>query len=215
MTFLVFWFYQFPMLDGLARRLIDPPLNHLGRGLARIGLTADAVTWFGLAVGLAAAAAIAFGAFWIGLVLILVSRLADGLDGAVARATQKSDLGGYLDIVCDFFFYGAVPLGFILADPSANGVAGAVLLMSFYANGATFLAFAIFAERHNLATEQRGSKSLYFTTGLAEGTETIAVFVLWCLFPAWFPIIAYIFAGICFLTAAARVALAIQTFRAR
>jgi len=200
------------MLDGLARRLIDPPLDLAGRGLARAGVSADAVTWAGLGAGLAAAAAIAFGQFWLGLAFIFLSRLADGLDGAVARATAKTDLGGYLDIVFDFFFYGAVPLGFVLADPAANGVAGAVLLASFYANGATFLAFAIMAERHALHTERRGVKSLYFTTGLAEGTETIAVFVLWCLFPDWFPVVATIFAGICFLTAGARVALALATF---
>jgi phosphatidylglycerophosphate synthase len=108
----------------------------------------------------------------------LASRLADGLDGAVARATQKTDRGGYLDIVCDYAFYAAVPLGFAIADPAANAVAACAMLFSFYINGGSFLGYAILAEKHGLSTDRRGSKSLYFTGGLAEGTETIAVFVL-------------------------------------
>ncbi|CAN0606395.1 unnamed protein product, partial [Ectocarpus sp. 12 AP-2014] len=103
------------MLDGQMRTLIDPPLNALGRTIARAGLTADHITLIGLLLGLAAGAAIAVQAYWVGLGLVLASRLADGLDGAVARATHKTDRGGYLDIVCDYAFYAAVPLGFAIA----------------------------------------------------------------------------------------------------
>ena len=171
------------MLDGAARRLIGPGLDRLGGALARRGVTADALTYAGFGLGLAAAAAIAVESYALGLVLILASRLCDGLDGAVARHTALTDRGGFLDIVLDFAFYGAVPLAFVLARPEANAVAGAVLLASFYVNGASFLAYAVMAERRGLSTEARGAKSLYFTAGLAEAAETIAVFVLFCLFP--------------------------------
>ncbi|MFK7792425.1 MAG: CDP-alcohol phosphatidyltransferase family protein [Devosiaceae bacterium] len=201
------------MLDGQMRTLIDPPLNALGRAVARVGLSADHVTLIGLALGLAAGAAIAVQAFWWGLVLILASRLADGLDGAVARATQKTDRGGYLDIVCDYGFYAAVPLGFAIADPSANAVAACALLFSFYINGGSFLGYAILAEKHGMSTDRRGSKSLYFTGGLAEGTETIAVFVLATIMPAWFPWLAYGFAAIVMVTAISRIIMAWQTFK--
>ncbi|MBO6675531.1 MAG: CDP-alcohol phosphatidyltransferase family protein [Rhizobiales bacterium] len=201
------------MLDGQMRTLIDPPLNALGRGLARSGLTADHITLIGLVLGLAAGLAIAFQAYWIGLGLVLASRLADGLDGAVARATQKTDRGGYLDIVCDYAFYAAIPLGFAIADPSANAVAACAMLFSFYINGGSFLGYAILAEKHGLSTDRRGSKSLYFTGGLAEGTETIAVFVVACLAPAWFPWLAYGFTVLVMLTAIARILMAWQTFK--
>ncbi len=79
--------------------------------------------------------------------LLLLSRLCDGLDGAVARHTQKTDRGGFLDIVLDFAFYGVIPLGFVVAEPAQNAVAGAVLLFAFYVNGASFLAYAIMAEK--------------------------------------------------------------------
>ena len=200
------------MLDPAARRLIDPPLNKIGRGLARLGLTANTVTVAGFAIGLCAAAAVVFGAFAIGLMLLLLSRLADGLDGAVARATRKTDFGGYLDITADFFFYGAFPLAFALYDPAANAVAAAILLTSFYANGSSFLGYAILAEKHGMTSSARGEKTLYFSNGLLEGTETILFFVLLCLLPGFFAPLAYIFATLCFLTAVLRILAARHLF---
>ncbi len=201
------------MFDAGLRRLIDPGLNHLGRALARAGATADGVTLVGLALGLTAAALIALGYPGAALVPLLAGRVADGLDGAVARATQGSDFGGFLDITCDFLFYGAVPLAFVLADPGVNGAAGAFLLTSFYVNGASFLGYAILAEKRGMQTAERGKKALYFTGGLLEGGETIAFFGLLCLFPGWFPVMAWTFGAACFFTAVARVLLARQVFR--
>jgi len=202
------------MLDATMRKLIDPALNRAGAVLARAGLPADAVTLAGLVFGLGAAALIALGAPGWALVPLGLSRLADGLDGAIARATRKTDFGGYLDIFSDFVFYGAVPMGFVWADPGGNGAAGAFLLASFYANGASFLGFAILAERAQMHTEARGLKSLYFSGGILEGTETIAFFVALCLVPAWFSPLSWAFGVLCFFTAGARVLLARKLFPA-
>lgn len=201
------------VLDGLARRLIGPGLDRAGLALAAKGISADAVTVTGFLIGMAAAGSIAAQHYILAIVLILASRICDGLDGAVARHSAMTDRGGYLDIVLDFAFYGAVPMAFVLARPNENAVAGAALIFSFYVNGSSFLAYAIMAAKRGLQTEARGTKSLYFTSGLAEGTETIAVFCLFCLFPGAFPAIAGIFAVLCLLSAAARVALAVRTFR--
>jgi phosphatidylglycerophosphate synthase len=202
------------MLDGLMRGVIDAPLNRGGRWLAARGASANGVTLAGLAVGLAAAALLAVG--WSGLlvaVIILVSRLADGLDGAVARVRGKSDFGGYLDIAADFAFYGAIPLAFVLRDPTANGLAGAFLLFSFYVNGATFLGFAILAAKRGMETTGRGEKSLYFTAGLLEGTETIVFLLAIAVWPVLFVPGAWVFGALCLVTAVARIVLAARTFR--
>lgn len=202
------------MLDGLMRGVIDAPLNRGGRWLAARGASANVVTLVGLGLGLFAAGLLAIGLS--GLLVaapLLASRLADGLDGAVARARGKSDFGGYLDICCDFAFYGAIPLAFVLRDPDANGAAGAFLLATFYINGATFLGFAILAARQGMETASRGEKSLYFTAGLLEGTETILFFLLIVFYPALFVPAAWIFGFLCLVTAAARVLLAARTFR--
>lgn len=202
------------MLDGMMRGVIDAPLDSGGRWLARRGASANAVTLAGLALGLLSAGLVAVG--WTGFlvaVLLLASRLADGLDGAVARARGKSDFGGYLDITCDFAFYGAVPMAFVILDPAANGAAGAFLLASFYLNGASFLGFAILAAKRGMETTSRGEKSLYFTAGLLEGTETILFFLAIVLWPAVFVPAAWIFGALCIVTATARVMLAARTFR--
>ena len=201
------------MLDGILRKAIDPVVNRWGQKLAGIGLLANDVTLIGLALGLGAAVLIAAGApGWLALIPLLAGRVADGLDGAVARATSPSDFGGFLDIACDFLFYGAIPLAFVLRDPDANGVAGAFLLCSFYVNGATFLGFAILAAKRGMQTRARGEKSLYFTAGLLEGSETIAIFTAFCLWPAGFVPMAWGFGVLCFITALARVLLARKIF---
>lgn len=200
------------MLDRAARQIIDPPLNRIGQSLADRGLTADSVTLIGLGIGLLAAVSIWAGWFALALVLVLLSRIADGLDGAVARATQKTDFGGYLDIAADFLFYGAVPLAFVLHDPVINGAAGAFLLTSFYVNGTSFLGFAILAEKRGMETTAQGQKSLYYSNGILEGTETIVFFVALCLFPNAFPMLAWIFGALCFVTAVLRVRAAWQIF---
>lgn len=194
------------------RRVIDPALTVLGRGLATRGVKADTVTLAGLGIGLLAAALIALGHPALALVPLLLSRLADGLDGAVARAGSPSDFGGYLDISADFLFYGAIPVAFVLADPARNGAAGSFLLCSFYVNGATFLGYAILAERRGLATTARGEKSLYFSGGLLEGAETILFLTLLCLWPGSFAPLSWVFGGLCFVTAVQRVLAARQRF---
>ncbi|MEM8978914.1 MAG: CDP-alcohol phosphatidyltransferase family protein [Pseudomonadota bacterium] len=200
------------MLDAQARKVIDAPLNRAGVWLAAKGFTANTVSLIGLGLGLFAAAMIALGAPFWALVPLLLSRVADGLDGAVARATQPSDFGGYLDIAADFLFYGAIPFAFVALDPAANGLAGAFMLLSFYVNGTSFLGYAILAEKAKMQSAERGIKSLYFTGGLLEGTETIAFFVLLCLVPEAFAPLAWIFGLLCFVTALSRVLLAWRVF---
>ena len=200
------------MLDSHLRPIIDPPLNRMGLRIARHGISANTVTLIGLVLGLATAAMIAAQQFWLALALVLASRLADGLDGAVARAHGVTDFGGYLDITADYVFYAAVPLAFVLLDPGANGVAGAFLLLTFYVNGGSFLGFAVLAERHRMRSQTHGTKTLYFTGGLLEGTETILFFVALCLFPDWFAPLAWGFGVLVLVTTAARIALAWKVF---
>ena len=199
------------MLDAKIRRLIDPAIGYIGKRLHNLGVTANQLTVLGLVLGCVSGLLIAFELYFLGLLFIALSRLMDGLDGAVARAGEKTDLGGYLDIVFDFIFYGMVPLAFALAQPE-NAVPAAVLLMVFYANGASFLAFAIMAEKRGISTQSHGSKSLYFTGGLAEAGETYAVFALFCLFPDWFAVVAYSFAAITAITTVSRIFLAKELF---
>ena len=200
------------MLDRAMRPLIDPPLNRAGRLLADAGISANAVTLGGFAVGLAALPAIATGHYLAGLALLLVNRLSDGLDGAVARVRGPTDLGGYLDIVCDFIPYSGWAFAFAVADP-ANAIPAAFLMLSFMGTGSSFLTYAIFAAKRGVTTEIRGSKSLYYLGGLTEGTETILIFVLFCLLPQHFATMAWTFAAACWITTVSRMLAAARSFR--
>ncbi len=191
------------MFDAKLRPFIDPPLNAFGKALAKMGVHANHVTVFSLIAGLGAALAIYYGEYTIALLCVIVSRLGDGLDGAVARATQKTAFGGYLDIVSDFIFYVSVPLAFGFSNPEYLPYAF-VLVASFTLTGVSFLAFASIAAEKRIETTAHGEKSFFYSTGIAEGGETVIAFILMCLLPAHFILIASLFATMCFLTVAQR-----------
>jgi phosphatidylglycerophosphate synthase len=193
------------VLDRTIQQVLKPVLSRMARGLVRVGVGADALTFIGFAIGMAAAVAIVFQHFMAGLVLLLLSRLMDGLDGAVARLTRPTDRGGFLDITLDFLFYAAIPLAFAVAYPAQNALPAAVLLASFMGTASSFLAFATVAAKRGLASTDFPDKSFYFLGGLTEATETIAAFVAMCLWPQWFAHIAYGFAALCAITTALRI----------
>ncbi|WP_192036340.1 CDP-alcohol phosphatidyltransferase family protein [Halomonas sp. YLGW01] len=194
------------MLDRWTNAWIKPPLARLAKGLAERDVTPNQVTVASFLVGMLALPLLAQQAYGLALAVILVNRLGDGLDGALARYTgQASDAGGFLDIGLDFLFYAAVVLGFALADPAANALAAAFLLFAFVGTGSSFLAFAIMATKHELARPRFENKAFYYLHGLTEGTETILAFVIFCLWPAQFALLATVFAAACLLTTGTRL----------
>jgi len=183
-------------LQPWLRRTLDP----LATRLAERGVSADAMTLSGFAVGASAAGALAMGAYPTALVLILVNRLADGLDGALARRLGPTDRGAFLDIALDFVFYALIPVGFALAEPTRNALPAAVLLLAFMGTASSFLAFAAIAGARRMKAPDFPTKGLYYLGGLTEGAETIALFVAMCLWPQDFPALAYAFATLCSAT---------------
>lgn len=193
------------MLDRHLHPRIKPWLSQLAEKLDRPGITPDGITLVGFAIGVLALPLLALGWYLPALIAIVLNRVLDGLDGALARRRGLTDAGGFLDIALDFLFYALVPFGFILADPLANALAGGWLLFAFIGTGSSFLAFAALAAKHDIDNPGYAHKSFYYLGGLTEGTETIALFVLGCLFPGYFAWMAWIFGGLCWLTTLARV----------
>lgn len=200
------------MLDRFLNAALQRPLQRMASGLVAMGLRADQMTWVGFVVGLTAIPLIALGHADWALLSIGLNRLADGLDGTMARLTRPTDLGAFLDISLDFLFYASIPLAFVLADPAGNGLAGSVLIYSFIGTGCTFLAFAVLAAKRGTTSTTYPAKGFYYLGGLTESTETIAVFVLMCLEPAWFGPLAFGFAALCALTTVTRIAAGISVF---
>ncbi len=184
----------------LQKRILQPVASRV----AKHGVHADVISLSGFAVGLSAVPLLAFDLYREALLAILLNRLFDGLDGAVARAVGPTDRGAFIDIAFDFFFYAAVPVGFAIADPAVNALPAAILVASFMGTGSSFLAFAIIAAKRGLTAADYPQKGIYYLGGLAEGAETIAVFVAMCLWPNHFPLIAFSYAAICLITTVTR-----------
>nr|WP_116980079.1 CDP-alcohol phosphatidyltransferase family protein [Escherichia coli] len=193
------------MLDRHLHPRIKPLLHQCVRVLDKPGITPDGLTLVGFAIGVLALPFLALGWYLAALVAILLNRLLDGLDGALARRRGLTDAGGFLDISLDFLFYALVPFGFILAAPEQNALAGGWLLLAFIGTGSSFLAFAALAAKHQIDNPGYAHKSFYYLGGLTEGSETILLFVLSCLFPACFPWFAWVFGALCWMTTFTRV----------
>lgn len=193
------------VIDPILNKTLRPILTNLARPMVARGVRADHVTIAGFGLGVLAVPALAMQWYGLALVLILANRVADGLDGAVARLTATSDAGGYIDSVLDFIFYSAIPFGFLLADIEQNAVAAAFLMLTFMGTGATFLAFAAVASKRGIDNPNYPNKSLYYMGGITEGFETILAFVAFCIWPQWFPALAFSFAVLCWLTAVTRL----------
>jgi len=200
------------MLDRFVTALIRPAVGAAARALVRARIGANSLTLVGFGIGLLAAFLIACHAYYAGAAAIFASRLCDALDGAVARLTQATDAGGFLDIALDFVFYASIPLAFAVADPAHNALAAAVLLAAFIGTGTSFLAFAVMAAKRGITSLDYPDKSFYFLGGLTEATETLAFFAAMCVWPQHFSTLAYLFAALCLITTGTRIWWGWRTF---
>ncbi|QBB13400.1 CDP-alcohol phosphatidyltransferase family protein [Edwardsiella piscicida] len=193
------------MLDRYLHPPLKPALARLAAGLDRRRVRADHLTLFGFTIGALAVPLLMWQQHGAALAAVLINRLCDGLDGALARRQGLSDAGGFLDISLDFLFYALLPLGFVLADPAQNALPGAWLLCAFIGTGSSFLAFAALAQKHRLQALAYPHKSFYYLGGLTEGTETILLFIAFCLWPSLFAPLAWLFGALCWFTTLTRV----------
>lgn len=199
------------MLDSRLRTLTAPALDAAGRRLARAGVSPAALTGAGWAAGAGACAATALRAWPVALGLWLANRLLDGLDGPTARAVGRScEAGGFADIVADFSIYAGIILGLAVAVPGAR-LACVALLTAYYISGTAFLALSSLAERRRARLGDE--RSLRFVGGLAEGTETIAAYVLLFLLPGHVVVIVWVFSAVVAVTAAQRVVIGARLLR--
>ena len=200
------------MLDSRINTIIHPIMNSLANHVPR-QISANTITLAGFAVGVMVVPLLWFKLYSTAIAVILVNRFFDGLDGAVARKYGPTNLGGYLDITCDFIFYSVVIMGFALASPENNSLAAAFLIFSFIGTGSSFLAFAVAAEKQGISSDAHGLKAFYYLGGLTEGTETILFFVIICMYPEYFPLLAVLFGSICWITVLGRFGSAFTLLR--
>jgi phosphatidylglycerophosphate synthase len=202
------------MFDRQLLALSKPLVDRIAATLARRGNTADEISITGFGFGVIAIIMIGSGHVLGAIVPLLINRLLDGVDGALARMSEPTDRGAFLDITLDFLFYAGIPLAFAFSDPPQNALAAAALLAAFIGTGVTFLAFAIMAEKRGEKSTAYPSKAFYYLGGLAEGFETVVCFIAMCLWPQHFALIAYTYASMCCVTTFTRMLAGWKTFSA-
>lgn len=209
------------MLDSRVRRALAPTLDRAGAVLADAGVPPLVLTGAGFAAGAGACVAVGLHAWTAALVLWLANRMLDGLDGPVARRHGATDLGGFLDIVADFAVYAGFVVALAVAVPDAR-IACLALLCAYYVSGTAFLALSSLLERRGVGMDEAidrtagryfDGRSLRFVGGLAEGTETVVVYVLFTVLPQHAAVIAWTFTAAVAVTASQRVALGIALLR--
>jgi len=198
------------MFDHRVRQILAPPLDRAGARIARLGIEPSVLTASGWGLGVGACVTAAMRLWYVALALWLANRLLDGLDGPVARVRGATDLGGFLDIVADFSIYGGFVVAVAIALPAAR-LACLALLLSYYVSGTAFLSLSSLIERRK--AHYGDERSLRFVGGLAEGTETVVVYVLFCLLPADAALIAWVFTAAVAVTAVQRVILGATLLR--
>ena len=192
------------MIDRELNRYTSGHLDRIANALYEKGVDPNWVTLLGLVVAFLCFVALSYGLFYLGLILILINRFLDGLDGSLARLGTPRKFGAFFDITSDFAFYALVPLGFAVFSPYENALPTAFLLAAFYVNGSGFLTEAIIIEKYNIKIDQ-ADKGFFYSSGLIEGFETICFFLFICFFPDVYANAAYIFFTITLLTHVIRV----------
>ena len=199
------------MIDAEVRAALAPLFDRAARRLARYGVRPLPVTVLGLVLALAAATAAALALWWVALGLWLLSRVPDGIDGPLARATGGgTPLGGWADISADLAAYGSFVAGCAIGNPDAR-IACLVLLLTYYVNGGSLLALSAAATARRI--ERPDERTFHFPRGLAEGTETIVIHSLMVLVPGWMPVLAWGFTAAVLVTIGQRVRLAVRILR--
>lgn len=201
------------MLDAAARRLFEPYLNWAAGLIDRPWVSPDRLTGVGFFLGLASVASSSLQLWTLALILWLISRLSDGLDGPLARrrfaaGQPASGAGGFLDISLDVAIYGLAVLGVSFGASEEFGTSlwpFLLVLVSYYVNGATLLAFSSIPEKTGRQIDD--GRSLSFTPGWSGGTETILVHTLWLAFPQYAGQLALVWAAVVGIDATQQIVL--------
>ena len=128
----------------------------------------------------------------------------------MARLTRPTDRGGFLDITLDFILYSGFVFAF--AVPTRPGTRSPRPSSSSPSSAPAPRSSPLPSWQPSAGSKASasGRKSLYYLGGLTEGTETILFLALMCLWPAAFPILAWVFGTLCWITTGARVAIGMR-----
>lgn len=193
------------MRDATLRQKKDDLMVPMARRLFG-SVHPNVISFVAMAVGLMTILAIINQLYVVGLILWLLNRVLDGLDGVIARVHDKqSDFGAYLDLLLDFVIYLAIPIAFLWVAPTQiNLWAGIALLAAYVINLLSWTTLSALLEKRRHQSAKRLT-SMEMPSGLIEGTETILFYCLFFIVPSYLAVLYAAMAALVFFTAGQRV----------
>lgn len=202
--------HQADMFDSNLRALKDRIFDPISR-LVPHSITPLFITGLAFICGLTCCACVAYDNLLGSEVFWFLNRALDCLDGAVARQRkQSSDLGGFLDLLCDFTIYSLIPICCGLSESAQREssrtlwLSVAVVEASFHVNNFILFYAAAIVEKqkasaksttnlgdsanlkHKKASESEVElTSVTMKATLIEGTESAILFTIMIAMPAW------------------------------
>ena len=181
------------MIDKYLRTVKEKLLFPAALKLSKY-FTPNQISIFAFILGLISCFLILKNYLYSALIFWLLNRIIDGLDGTVARiSNRQSDWGGYLDIMLDFIIYALIPifLAFASNEHISIYLFLSIMLAAFYINSASWMYLSAVLEKRSINTSKSELTSVLMPTGLIEGTETIVIYSMFFVFPNYLHILFF------------------------
>jgi phosphatidylglycerophosphate synthase len=190
------------MLDEPFRAAFARRLSPMARAMAHAGASPNALTVLAFALSMIAAACVAAGWRWSGLIVWLISRVLDGFDGLVARESGKtSPFGAFLDVTLDMAAYSLMLVAFASQHPRWHLLWELTLVGYVLASTTTLVLSSLLEAR----AQRTGNRSVQFTAGIAEAGETTIAYIALTAFPSQAGAIGWMWCAMVYLTVVQRL----------
>jgi len=177
----------------LAVNAIDEKTSKIAKVLVKYGISANLITTIGLGFAILGLNFVALGATYWALFCFFMNRIADLLDGAVARLKQIRPFGVFYDLFADYCAYGLFLWGFVLFNPDDYAPSGAFLLLMFLLSAVSLLGYALTAKLPLLSLNLNSKSCLL---SLTHNLDMFLMIMLLCLLPQFFIVLSIFFGGL-------------------
>ncbi len=101
------------MMDSYGRKYAQPVIELGAKGLNKMGLSANAVTWIAMLLGVTSGIVLLSGHVGAAVIMLWLSGYLDTVDGTIARMTHPSVWGNIMDITFDRIVEGAMVIALV------------------------------------------------------------------------------------------------------
>ena len=154
------------MLDQKFNLLFRPVLTKFATIFLKYQISPNQITLFSFTLGIFCFIFLSLGFIYTAFLFFLLNRIFDGVDGALARLKEPTDLGGFYDIISDFLIYALLPLALFYSIIIISFYV--IITNIFYRNMFYFFNYSLDFWEKKIKIEQLSKKSFFYSEGLIE-----------------------------------------------